>query len=155
MHKGLTCLHAILSTRKKSTCYFASIIVSNNFCFFAHNCGAFKGTIYMHFTHCFCNFPSFSRWRKKFSLMNGNLCTWEHQIIHPIRAVGKNVYFLLFLITSSSLWVLFVQEKKISFGEWLLMADEICDDVCINKQSNEAEHFMTFFQSNLIDLLQD
>jgi hypothetical protein len=74
--------------------------------------------------------------------MNGNLCTWKHQIIHPIRAVSINVYFFLLPRRRSELCL------YESFGEWLLMADEICDDIHLNKQLNEAERFaFTYFRS--------
>lgn len=86
----------------------------------------------MHFSHCFCNFPSFSlqdgKQRKKCSLMNGNLCTWKHQIIHPIRATSINVS-LAFLLLCRFLHELCLRNddrrrtRKISFGEWLLMAE--------------------------------
>lgn len=109
----------------------------------------------MHFSHCFCNFPSFSlqdgKQRKKCSLMNGNLCTWKHQIIHPIRATSINVS-LAFLLLCRFLPVLaslsFVcattsgeeREKYLSVsGFW--WQKEICDDVHLNKQLNEAELF--------------
>lgn len=55
---------------------------------------------------------------------------------------------LLFLITSSSFWVLFIQKKKMSFGEWLLKADEICDDVQTIKWGGAFHRFLDRLKSS-------
>lgn len=92
------------------------------------------------------------RWRKKFSLMNGNLCTWEHQIIHPIRATSINAFLVTSPVFASLTFVRTRREKNLSVnGFW--WQQEICDDVHLNKQLNEAGLFMMFLLQTFLSLM--
>lgn len=63
------------------------------------------------------------RWKAECNLMNGNLCTWRHQIIHPIRANSTNA---------------FSRRKKKKIFRWTSFdgSEEICDDERLSKQLN-------------------
>lgn len=80
-----------------------------------------------------------------FCLMNGNLCTWKHQIIHPIRATSINASFAFkfpfrrrrrrFVVVAME------REEKFLSVSRFWWQQEICDDVHLIKQLNKAERF--------------
>lgn len=94
---------------------------------------AFKGAIYMHFSHCFSQFSFIypARWKKKEIHFN------EWKFMHMRTSnnssnqgnFNKRFYFVDFGESCVST----------SFGEWLWWQKKFCDDIRFNKQLNKAE----------------
>lgn len=150
LHKSLTCLHAIsLTTHTEKNALailhplFRIISVFFFSCWFTI-AEAFKGTIYTHISVIvFAIFLLKKDGKiKEIQFMNGNLCTWKHQIIHPIRATSINVFPLITLPSFSGPhhWALFAHERR-SIFRWEAFdgRNKNCDEVRLSKELNEAE----------------
>lgn len=134
----LACNFALRQTRKKL--HLLVVSITSRFLYNFPSCGSqLPGHLKAQFI---CNSVIVSC---SFCLMNGNLCTWKHQIIHPIRATSINASFAFkFLLRRRRRRFVVVavkrEEKFLSVSRFWWQ-QEICDDVHLIKQLNKAERF--------------